>query len=93
MCLYKLIYKHFLCPSLHLFQNFFYPSSLLTINDFFPSYTTDENSVSASESIAFAQLAISLGVRGVTVVAASGDDGANSVYARGSFVSHCTLLL
>ena len=64
-----------------------------TINDFFPSYTTDENSVSASESIAFAQLAISLGVRGVTVVAASGDDGANSVYARGSFVSHCTLLL
>lgn len=53
------------------------------------SYGADESSMSASEMNAFSTQAIKLGTMGITLVAASGDDGAISSTVRRFGISAC----
>jgi tripeptidyl-peptidase I len=46
------------------------------------SYGADENRITKGEALIMANAAIRLGVRGVTIIVASGDDGVSSPYAR-----------
>jgi tripeptidyl-peptidase-1 len=52
------------------------------------SYSSNEYDLTYGEFLAFSNMAIKLGVRGVTLVAAAGDDGALDSIARGN-LSNC----
>jgi tripeptidyl-peptidase I len=53
------------------------------------SYGKEEKDVTKGESDAFNMIALKLNIMGITILAASGDDGANSRSARGKKTSFC----
>ena len=53
------------------------------------SYGANEKYISPAELRVFSSMAIKLGVRGITIVVASGDDGAVNFESRGGVLSKC----
>jgi subtilase family serine protease len=69
---------------------------LVAVSDYVPlplvisiSYSTEEKKVADSLIVAFNNIAIKLSSMGVTILASSGDDGANSRLVRGSQTTQC----